>query len=112
MAPPTHAVTVPEVGEFVFRRRTLDTQIKLQADAVRLTGGEIESTSLTGFAMAIATLRALTVRAPDGWNLDEVDPLDEEAMSAVLKVFGSLRAAEETFRSKAQPERAAMGAGT
>ncbi|WP_431860130.1 hypothetical protein [Azospirillum sp.] len=94
----THSVTVDGVGTFVFRRRAMRDQIRIEADAVRILGGPIEDDGLRSWALAMATLAALTVSAPDGWDLDTIDPLDEGATAKVLMVYGRLRETEEKFR--------------
>lgn len=104
-------VTVEGVGDFVFRRRTLDSQFKILAAAVRMLGGETVAEHLHMMAVAVETVRHLTVTAPDGWSIEDIDPLDQEQIDRVLLVFGRLRAAEDTFRFGAKAKRADLGTG-
>ena len=98
MSAATYAVEIPGVGKFVFRRRKMRDQIAIEAETLRITGGETESDNLRRAASSLATLGILTVEAPKGWDLEMVDPLDTDAIAEVLKVFGGLRSAEDEFR--------------
>ena len=95
-----HRVEVDGVGSFLFRHRTLKLQIAIEAGMERVTLGPVQGAGLRLFAAAIATLETLTVEGPDGWDLDEIDPLDDEEFAKVEKVFGRLRDVEETFRKE------------
>lgn len=106
----TYPVEVPGVGNFVFRRRVLRDQVGIEAEAIRILGGPTEDKGLQSTALALATLAALTVTAPDEWDLDNVDPLDDEAVARVFQVYGRLRQAEDDFRRGSKPERPAVGA--
>ena len=105
----TFPVSVDGVGDFVFKRRSLDAQFKIEAAAVRFLGGETASDSLYRMAMSFATVSHLAVTVPDGWNIDEIDPLDNEQLDRVHLVFRRLRAAEETFRAGAKSQRPSLG---
>lgn len=101
--PLTFSVSVDGIGEFTFKRRTLDAQFKIEAGAVQLLGGETASDALYRMAISFATVRHLAVTVPEGWDVDEIDPLDSEQMDRVQRVFGRLRQQEETFRKGAKP---------
>ena len=107
--PSTFPVDVEDVGAFVFKRRTLDAQFKIEALATRMLGGETASDTLYRMAVTFATVSHLTVTAPEGWSVEDVDPLDNEQMDRVQKVFGRLRAAEETFRAGSKAQRPGLG---
>ena len=98
----THRLEVEGVGSFVFRRRTLKLQAKLESVMDDITGGPVRSKNLQRFCAALATLETLTVEAPPGWDLEEADPLDDDAFANVAKVWEALREQEETFR-RARP---------
>ncbi|HEY0205063.1 MAG TPA: hypothetical protein VGC15_13050 [Acetobacteraceae bacterium] len=98
----THRIEVEGVGSFVFRRRTLKLQAMLEARMERMTGGPVQSPTLSRFCAALATLETLTVEAPEGWDLEEADPLDDDTFGNVAKVWEALREQEETFR-RARP---------
>ena len=91
--------TVEGIGEFTFLKRTLNVEAKIEAETIRMTGGPTESFELRQFCRAVTTLRHLLVTAPEGWSLEEADPLDPAAMVSI-KVFGGLRKAEDEFRQR------------
>lgn len=95
-----YAVAVPEVGDFLFRRRTLRDELAINAAAQRLVGGEEGvSSALYNLAYMVATLDALTVKAPGGWDLLNADPEEPEVFRRIGAVFDALRAAEGRFRA-------------
>lgn len=98
-SPATFPVEVDGIGSFTFRKRTLDAQFKIEAGAVRLLGGDAPSASLYALAISFATVEHLAVTVPEGWAIKEIDPLDDEQMDQVQKVFGRLREKELTFRA-------------
>ncbi len=96
----THRVEVEGVGSFVFRRRTPQLQCELECRMERLTFGPVQSDWLKQFSAAIASLEVLTAEGPPKWDLDAVDPLDDEEFGKVFQVWKALREAEATFRRK------------
>ena len=107
---PTFTLDVPEVGSFVLRKRTMELEFAIQAEYSRLTRGVPTPTvTLSLFAGIVASLRVLTVRAPDGWSLDACDPLDDDTYNRLFAVGEALREKEASFRRK--PGQAGAGAG-
>ena len=94
----THTEEVPNIGTFTFRRRTIRDQVGIEAEELRILGGPCADKELRTIARAIAELAALTVTAPEGWSVADVDPFDDEAMARVFLVYGVLRAAGARFR--------------
>ncbi len=104
-------VSVPSVGDFTFRSRTIADQVRIEAEALRITGGPTGDEALRSIALNLATLSVLTVSAPDGWDVEGIDPLDgDDAVAPLRAVCKELRAAEATFRGRRHPERQAAGA--
>ncbi|CAH2606338.1 conserved protein of unknown function (plasmid) [Rhodovastum atsumiense] len=97
----TYPVDVPGVGHFVFRKRLIRDQIRIQAEAVRITGGPTDDPDLKDISLAMATLIVLIKEAPAGWNVEYLDPLDRDVSAELWKVFGALRVAEDRFRGGA-----------
>jgi hypothetical protein len=109
-----YQVHIEEIGTFTFARRTMRDQFRIQAEIARLTEGVSPvPDDLNIAASAVATIKTLTVVAPDGWDIDAMDPLEEDTYQKLVSVFGALRAREESFRSgsKAAGEAAGKGAG-
>ena len=84
-------------------------EVKIQAEAERILGGATTNETLQAVARAIAELQVLTVTAPDGWDVEEVDPFDDDAVAEVMRAHGGLRAAEVKFRLGNKPDGAPTG---
>ena len=94
-----HGLDVPGTGSFTFRRRVMADTFRIGAEYSRLTEGvSAPSPWLDAFATAYATLKVLTVEAPAGWDMAEMDPEDDASYAKIMGVFGTLRAAEARFR--------------
>lgn len=93
-------VDVDGVGTFVFGRRTMADEIKIQVEYARLIEGVEPTEWLSRVCGWISTLSVLTVRGPDGWDINNMDPLDDEVYQNMLLVFLALRAKEDSFRRK------------
>jgi hypothetical protein len=106
----TFDVEVPDIGVFTFAHRRMKDQFRIEAVASRLLGGPVDDEALKMGAAAFATLSVLTVHAPDGWNLDDLDPLDGAATMRLFAVHGALREAEGRFRGGPADNGAAVGA--
>lgn len=113
MTPSTFVVTLPEVGAFEVKRRTLKVQMQVHAELNRLTEGAPLATLSDWFVdlcALIAELRVLIVRAPEGWSLDEIDPLDD-GYEQLRAVYRAIREQEGRFRAERKGHQA-PGAGT
>lgn len=95
-------VDVEGIGTFTFGRRRLADEVKIQVEYARLTEGVQPTPWLDLVATWLATLKILTVRAPDDWDIDEMDPLDEGTYSRLMKVHAALREKEDSFRRGAK----------
>jgi hypothetical protein len=92
-------VDVDGVGVFTFARRNMRTELAIAAEFSRLSEGIASPTAfLETVGGWIATLKVLTLKAPDGWDLDELDPLDDASYAHLMNVHAALRAKEDSFR--------------
>jgi hypothetical protein len=91
----TFPVEVPEIGRFVFRKRRVPDQVRIEAAAQRMTDGPTDDPELRHIAMAWATLQVLTVEAPEKWDLEDIDPLDAGDTAKMWAVWKELRAEED-----------------
>lgn len=100
--PQTTDFTVPVegVGTFTFGKRTMADEIKIQVEYARIIEGVEPTEWLARVGGWISTLKVLTVRAPDGWDIDEMDPLDEKVYENMMLVYLALRSREDSFRRK------------
>lgn len=98
-APTDFHVDVDGVGHFTFAKRTMRDEMRIAAEYSRLTEGvETPTTYLELVAGWLSTLAVLTVQAPDGWDLDSMDPLDEDTYARLMRVHAALREKEASFR--------------
>lgn len=98
--PSDFIVDVEGVGSFTFAKRTMKDEIDIQVEYARLIQGVEPTEWLSRVGGWISTLKVLTVRAPDKWDLDDMDPLDEKVYEDMLLVYLALRAKEDSFRRK------------
>lgn len=111
--PSDFIVDVEGVGSFTFAKRTMKDEIDIQVEYARLIQGVEPTEWLSRVGGWISTLKVLTVRAPDKWDLDDMDPLDEKVYEDMLLVYLALRAKEDSFRRKpgAGSEKGGQAAG-
>lgn len=93
-------VDVEGVGTFAFGKRSMRDEIKIQVEYARMIEGVQPTEWLALVAGWLATLRVMTVQAPDGWDLDAMDPLDDDTYAVLGKVHGALTDKERSFRRK------------
>lgn len=94
-------ISVDGVGAFTFAKRTMRDELRIAAEFSRICDGvETPNEFLQTVGSWISTLRVLTVHAPDGWDLDAMDPLDEDTYARLFKVHSALRDKEGSFRRK------------
>ena len=86
-------VDVENVGRFRFARRTMRDEFQIGAEYSRLTEGVSTPTPwLAQMATMVSNLKVLAVTVPADWNIDKMDPLDDESYKLIFKVFEALRA--------------------
>ena len=114
MTPNTYVVNVPEIGTFEIRKRTLGVQMKIHAELNRLTEGAPLSTLSDWFidlCGLVAELKGLIIKAPDGWSMDDLDPLDD-GYDRLRAVYRAIRVQEDSFRTDAKrPQAPSAGSG-
>lgn len=94
-------VPVEGVGRFRFGYRKLADEMDIAVEYSLMTKGIDTPTQWLGImAGAVSQLRVLTVEGPDGWDLDELDPLEDADYAKLLKVHSALREQENSFRKK------------
>ena len=97
-----YQVQVDGLGSFTFGRRTMRDEFAIAAEYSRLTEGVQTPTDfLRIFATAFSTIRAMQVSSPNGWDVEKLDPVDEDASFAqMMSVYDAIRAKEADFRVK------------
>lgn len=102
------SIPVEGVGKFVFAKRKMADEIAIQREYASMLQGVEPTPQLDNLASWIAVLGTLTVRAPEDWDIDEMDPLDPETFNKLRKVYLALVDAERSFRGgkKVAPEAA------
>lgn len=91
-------VPVDGVGTFTFGKRTMRDEIAIQVEFARLIDGVEPTAWLQAVCGWMSVLKVLTVRAPDGWDLDGADPLEDETYARLSRVYESLVDQERSFR--------------
>lgn len=110
--PKEFTITVEGVGAFTFARRNMRKEIAIGAEYSRLIEGVPTPTPWLDMVCGwISALKVLTLKAPEGWDIEELDPLDDENFTLLGKVHASLREKEGSFRVKPNVEGEAVGAG-
>lgn len=99
--PTDFPVTVDGIGTFTFARIAMREQIAIGVETARLCEGlplgslDPSFQNLIGW---IAELKTLTVVAPDGWDIDGMDPFDQDSYAQIAKVWSALRDKQNSFR--------------
>lgn len=109
--PTDFVVSVENVGQFTFGKRTMRDEIAVQREYARILDGVEPTNWLNAMAGWLSALKVLTVRAPDGWDIDEMDPLDTETYAKLNAVHAALVDKERSFRPGTKPAGEASGAG-
>jgi hypothetical protein len=108
-APSDFTVPVDTIGTFVFGKRTMRDECAIQVEFARIVDGVEPTAWLQAVGGWLSTLRVLTVRAPEGWNLEELDPLDDSSYAKLALVHTALSDKERSFRQ--QPAAPSQGSG-
>lgn len=109
--PTDFPVTVEGIGTFTFGRRTMADEFAIQRKFADICGGGEHTEWLNNVGGWVSTLGILTVTAPDGWDIDDMDPLDDAVYADLLRVYLALREQEDSFRGKSGKGSQAGGAG-
>lgn len=99
-APTDFNIDVEGIGRFTFAKRTMADEIRCQVEYASIIDGVIPTMWLQSVGGWISALRVLTVRAPEGWDIETMDPLDPETYERLRKVHAALVAKEASFRAK------------
>lgn len=105
------SVPVEGIGTFTFARRKMSDEIAIQVEYARLIDGVQPTDWLALVCGWIAALKTLTVRAPAGWDIDEMDPLDDDSYAKLSRVHQALTDKERSFRRKNAPSSEGAGQG-
>lgn len=106
-----YIVQVESVGSFTFGRRTMRDEIAVQVEFARIIDGVEPTAWLQAVGGWISTLRVLTVRAPEGWDVESMDPTDPATYAKLQLVYEALSDKETSFRRRPELAVEAGGAG-
>lgn len=104
-------VPVAGVGTFTFGRRKMADEMAIQVEYARMIDGVQPTEWLSLVAGWISALKIMTVRAPEGWDIDEMDPLDDDTYAKLMKVHAALTEKERSFRKGSAAGGQGAGAG-
>lgn len=105
-------VPVEGLGDFMFAKRQMSDEARIQAEYRRITEGlESPGPWLNLVGTWLSTIKVLLVSAPDPkWGApDGLDPLDEDTYSELARVYTALSEKERSFRRKPIQGGAATG---
>lgn len=103
-------VDVEGIGQFTFGYRTFGDEMAIQREYARLCGG-VEPTDWMKAVMGwVATFTVLTVFSPPGWDIDSMDPGDDETYANLAKVHAALLEKERSFRRQSKSPSEGSGA--
>lgn len=94
------SVDVEGVGRFVFGRRAMADQIKINVEYAKMTEAVTPTPWLDQIATWLSTLQVMTVRHPEGFDPFALDPFDDDTYANIMKVYLSLTEQEHSFRRK------------
>lgn len=93
-------VTVEGIGTFSFAQRKLRDELRIAAEYSRITEGVENPTPWLALVGGwIAAISVLAVTVPHGWDIEEMDPLDQDTYDKLRRVHEELRKKEQSFRS-------------
>ncbi len=98
---PTHEVEVPEIGTFTFLKRTPSLSMRIVSTSIDFIGEPARTAWQAETGTVFGTLKVLLQRAPEGFDLDALDPLEPADYAKALAVWGALREKEARFRGGA-----------
>jgi hypothetical protein len=96
-------VDVPGIGQFVFARRGVRDAFRIRGAYAQITGSHytVDGRMADISALGFATIITLMVEGPKGFNIEALDPLeDEDFDKTIMKIFAALRDKEVSFSSK------------
>lgn len=91
-------VPVQGLGTFTFGRRTMADEIEIQVQYSQLIQGVQPTEWLSLLATWMSAIKVLLVKAPAGWDIDALDPTEEETYSQLFAVHTALVTKEGSFR--------------
>lgn len=97
-SPSDFTVSVEGIGTFTFAKRRMADEINVQVEYARIIQGVEPTDWLALVGGWLSVLRVLTVAAPEGWNIDEMDPLDNDTYLRLGRVHKALADKERSFR--------------
>lgn len=94
-------IEIDGIGRFKFARRTQKDRYLIRTYYGQLTNDHWQEDGSVGDMEAFmhATIHVLVVEQPDGFSIDELDPiLDDDIQKKIENVFMALRQKELSFR--------------
>jgi len=105
-------IKVEGIGAFVIRARTMGDELDIAAGYSEITRGQnTPSQFLSALANMVATLRVVVDKGPPGWDVDTLDPLDEDSYAQISAVYNEIMVTENSFRKGPVAQGEAQGAG-
>jgi hypothetical protein len=93
-------VVVDGIGKFTVGRRKMADEVAIQREYALILGGAEPTSWLHIVGNWIATFKVLIVFAPPGWDIDEMDPLENATYEKMKRVYDAISEKELSFRGR------------
>lgn len=93
-----YPIEVEGVGTFIIARRKMKDEIEIQRGIARILDGVDATNWLNNIGSWMSTIEVLTVKYPEGFDLEELDPTDEQTYINLSNIYAEIRTAEARFR--------------
>ncbi len=105
-------IDVEGEGRFRIGKRDMKSEMEIQREYASFAGGVEPTVWLETLSEYLSTLRVLIVEGPETWDMDNMDPLDNDTYTRLGRVFVALREREESFRARHNGAGQGTGAGS
>ncbi len=95
-------LALPEVGDFVFARRTMGDMIKIRSAYLKLIGEDAGDDEMEFFCGFAAAYQVLIVSCPEGWEDAIGLDLNKLGVGKVMELARLLSEKESSFRRVAE----------
>lgn len=95
-------INVPKIGAFTFGRRTMRDEIDIQVEYARILNGVEATQWLAVVGGWMSVFKVMTVHAPEGWDIETMDPMDPDTYQKMGEVYDLLSEKERFFRGSSK----------
>lgn len=104
-------IDIEGVGRFRIAKRTMRDELRIQVEYANIIQGVQPTDWLNLVGGWISTLKVLAVESPEGWDIDSLDPLEDDTYRKLGHINAAIAAKEASFRGKSSEGGETGGAG-